>query len=636
MGAYLFDNGETDEGGVSAYLGSPSGLSATAARTLESNQAAANLGGFFVGSAGDVNGDGYADVIVGAHLYDGVLTNQGRAYVFHGSASGIAGTPAWTATVEEANAYFGLSVGTAGDVNGDGFADVIVGAYGVDGATGQGAAYVYYGSTSGLSATPSWVAACHPGDTRFGLFAGTAGDVNRDGYADVLVSAPNVNIAGHPDPPVSGPDRVYLYLGSAAGLSTTQAWMIEAPGTEGTGMGTGTAGDVNGDGYTDVVVSSPFVAGSPGRAYVYHGSALGLSTSPSWTASPPGHSLFGYSASAAGDVNGDGYGDLIVGSLGYAVVYLGSSVGLGTAFAWRVSETFPDEPSNFGVSVAGAGDVNGDGFADVIVGAPLYDGGLLDEGRASLFYGGRHGNRRPGASLIPAQARAPDGAPIVRWGGSDGPAFRITARGRTPFGRGKVRMEVEVERLDRTFDGLLTTLGAPVDSGTAGGALQSIEAGLASGTPYHWRVRLHYEPVTSPFATRSRWFTVPWGGWNEAMLRTPATPLGRAGGGGGGLVLQETGLGITASWVDAGSCLETDQAFALYEGTLGNFTSHVPVACYVAGSTWDFTPQAGNRYFLLAPVNWVAEGSHGLDGDGNERPRGTVSCQAQQQVAACP
>ena len=117
------------------FLGSASGIAdgnpATAAARLESDQASASLGNSVAG-AGDVNGDGYADVIVGAHCYDAGQTDEGAAFVFLGSASGIAdGNPATAAAQlesDQADAYLGYSVAGAGDVNGDGYADVIVGA----------------------------------------------------------------------------------------------------------------------------------------------------------------------------------------------------------------------------------------------------------------------------------------------------------------------------------------------------------------------------------------------------------------------------------------------------------------------------------------------------------------------------
>ncbi len=153
VGAYYYDNGQTDEGAAFIYHGSSSGLSTTAASQLESNQANAYFG-TSVASAGDVNGDGYSDVIVGAYLYDNGQTDEGAAFIYHGSSSGLSTTAASQLESNQASAYFGSSVSSAGDVNGDGYSDVIVGAYYYDnGQSNEGAAFIYHGSSSGLSTT---------------------------------------------------------------------------------------------------------------------------------------------------------------------------------------------------------------------------------------------------------------------------------------------------------------------------------------------------------------------------------------------------------------------------------------------------------------------------------------------------
>src|SRR5207245_9810644 len=150
VGADLYDDGEIDEGRAFVYHGSASGLAASAAWTAEGDQVGANFG-VSVASAGDVNGDGYSDVIVGAYQYDSGQTDEGRAFVYHGSPTGLAAIPAWTAESEQSGAAFGYSVAPAGDVNGDGYSDVIVGAYKYDGGgwTNEGRAYLYYGSGVG-------------------------------------------------------------------------------------------------------------------------------------------------------------------------------------------------------------------------------------------------------------------------------------------------------------------------------------------------------------------------------------------------------------------------------------------------------------------------------------------------------
>src|SRR6185369_15423497 len=131
VGVPYYTKSQKNEGGVFVYLGSSSGLALTPAWTAFGDQVGA-LFGFSVASTGDVNGDGFSDVIVGAVLFDNGQANEGRAYVYFGSAVGLAFTPAWTAENNQAFAEFGFWVASAGDVNGDGFSDVIVGAPAID------------------------------------------------------------------------------------------------------------------------------------------------------------------------------------------------------------------------------------------------------------------------------------------------------------------------------------------------------------------------------------------------------------------------------------------------------------------------------------------------------------------------
>jgi hypothetical protein len=138
--------------------------------------------GYAVGTAGDVNGDGYADVIVGAAQFNNGLHAEGRAFVYHGAGSGLSLTPNWTAESNQASALFGYAVGTAGDVNGDGFADVIVGApYFDNGQSDEGRAFIGWRGY-GLSDTGRRFAFNHerllrpPGLARPGRLT--------DGYAD--------------------------------------------------------------------------------------------------------------------------------------------------------------------------------------------------------------------------------------------------------------------------------------------------------------------------------------------------------------------------------------------------------------------------------------------------------------------
>ncbi len=389
VGAPLFDNGQTDEGRAFVYLGSASGLASVPAWTAESDRANA-LFGWSVATAGDINGDGYADVVVGAYAFTNPEFEEGRAFVYYGSAAGLATTAGWTVEANLGSANFATSVAAAGDVNGDGYADLIVGAPGV---SNGGQASVYLGSAAGLGTTAAWAVGINRSGAQFGTSVATAGDVNGDGYADVVVGA---NFYSNVEFNEGG---AFVYLGSASGLGTTAAWTAESnqAGAE-FGRSVATAGDVNGDGYADVVVGAPYFdngQNNEGRASLYLGSSSGLSLSPSWTTeSDQADARYAYSVATAGDINGDGFADVIAGNYlfdngqsdeGRAQLYLGAASGLATGPAWTVES---DQIGAWcGYSVATAGDVNGDGYSDVIVGAHRYDNGQTDEGRASVYLG---------------------------------------------------------------------------------------------------------------------------------------------------------------------------------------------------------------------------------------------------------
>ena len=235
--------------------------------TAESEQEEDRLG-YSVAPAGDVNGDGYADVIVGAPYFGGyyfsLFYHWGKAYLYLGSAAGLATSPAWT--VEgELDTNLGFSVSTAGDVNGDGYSDVLVGrpAYDQNDGGKPGEAYLYLGSAAGLGAYPVWRARDGQLNAEFGQSVSAAGDVNGDGYSDVLI--------GEEAYVESARDRVYLYLGSAAGLPRSPAWTgVSNQAFSGYGASISTAGDVNGDGYSDVLVGAPSF-NFRGRAFLYLG-----------------------------------------------------------------------------------------------------------------------------------------------------------------------------------------------------------------------------------------------------------------------------------------------------------------------------------------------------------------------------
>jgi hypothetical protein len=394
VGAYCYTNDQASEGRAFVFHGSASGLSTTPDWTAESDQENPGFA-YSVSCAGDVNGDGYSDVIVGADAFDNGEENEGRAYVYHGGPAGLSTSPDWVAECNQIDAYFGCSVTGAGDVNNDGYDDVIVGAYGYDigGATDAGRAYVYHGASSGLSSSPVTILICTNGGARFGLSVAGAGDVDDDGYDDVVVGAPRFD-NGEADE-----GAAYMYRGSPAGVYSHHSWTAEADQV-GAHFGTSVAGagDVNNDGYADVIVGAHFFdngQSEEGRAYVYHGNALGLSATADWFAeSDQADAMFGVAVDDAGDLNQDGYSDVIVGAYWYsggqayegrAYAYYGGEDGVSTTADWIEESDIAG--AHFANSVAGAGDVNDDGYSDVIIGAFAYSNGEQYEGAAFVYHG---------------------------------------------------------------------------------------------------------------------------------------------------------------------------------------------------------------------------------------------------------
>jgi hypothetical protein len=358
--------GATNAGRVHLYAGSSSGLPTSPTTSLSAPDGTENRFGHSVSSAGDVNGDGYGDLIVGGYAY---ATNTGRAYVFHGSASGIPTTPSTTLTGPDgAEGYFGAPVAAAGDVNGDGYGDVVIGASGASSNVGR--AYVYLGSASGLSGTPSVTLNAPDGaNSEFGSSA-TMGDVNGDGYADVIVSA----VIGC---------RVHVYLGSPTGIGTSPN--VSLTGTIGDRFGHALAtGDANGDGYADVAVGAIY-ASTGGRTYLYLGSSTGLATTPSTTLDGPNGADTSFGRTIAfGDVNNDGLADLIVGAFipkagvnGWVNLYRGTSNGVLSSTATQTFAGPAVAYSGFGTAIATVGDSNRDGQIEIAVGSYNDDTGRV-------------------------------------------------------------------------------------------------------------------------------------------------------------------------------------------------------------------------------------------------------------------
>ena len=396
VGAPFFDAGQSDEGRVFVYYGTPQGPATTPAWIAESNQAGARFGSS-VASAGDINGDGYYDVIVGAPFFDAGQSDEGRVFAFLGSSSGLTSGAVWTAEADQAAASFGMSISSAGDVNGDGYDDVIAGAPSYDsGQLDEGKAFLWLGDSTGLGPTgipanADWTAESDQTGAAFGTSVASVRDVDGDGYEDVIVGAPFY------DDGQSNEGMAYVYLGSGSGLSTAAIWTAQADQASALmGSSVSSAGDIDADGYDDVLVSAPSFDGpqvDEGLVRLYRGSSSALVAS--WMAEGDQVGAgFGSSVAPAGDVNGDGYDDVIVGAQGFdagqtdegrAFVYFGSAVGLSMAPEWTGESN--QAGARFGWSVASSRDLNGDGYSDIVVGARWFDAADTDDGQAFFWLG---------------------------------------------------------------------------------------------------------------------------------------------------------------------------------------------------------------------------------------------------------
>lgn len=217
------------------------------------------------GSTLDVDGDGLADVVVGA---DGADDYAGAAYLYMSGASGLH-TPPQVLPLPPKASNFGGVVGSAGDIDGDGYGDLIVGAYSHDGYSG--AAYLYRGGPGGLTGSPLVLLDpdMTPEQDEFGATVASAGDVNGDGYADVLASE-------------DGGHAVDVFLGGRSGpAATPQVLNVGGVPTTGSyGATVAGAGDVDGDGFEDVLVGAPGMTLQVGRAYLFFGGPSGPRTPP--------------------------------------------------------------------------------------------------------------------------------------------------------------------------------------------------------------------------------------------------------------------------------------------------------------------------------------------------------------------
>ena len=460
--AITVTNDADDDGGIAlSELDGTNGFTLTGIDPYDDS-------GFSVSSAGDVNGDGYDDLIVGAR---GGSPNgesyAGETHVVYGGArapgangvlalSALDGTNGFTLTGIDPYDYSGASVSSAGDVNGDGYDDLIIGARGGDpnGESDAGETHVVYGGArtpgtdgvlalSALDGTNGFtLTGIDPYDDS-GYSVSSAGDVNGDGYDDLIIGARGA------DPHGSRSGETYVIYGGTSVPGTGGVLALSAlDGTNGftltgidalddSGYAVSSAGDVNGDGYDDLIIGARGAdpngdrsgethvvyggAHAPGTDGVLALSALDGTNGFTLTGIDP-YDYAGVSVSSAGDVNGDGYDDLIIGARGAGqdgkadagethVVYGGASApgtdgvldlsALDGTNGFTLTGIDPGDVS--GTSVSSAGDVNGDGYDDLIIGTRGGDpNGESDAGETYVVYGGANAPGTDGVLALSA------------------------------------------------------------------------------------------------------------------------------------------------------------------------------------------------------------------------------------------
>ena len=393
-------------GGAAYVVKSPfSGeISLTDASAILTATADNDEGGHAVASGGDVDADGIADLLVASWKSNSGGTDAGATYFFYGPVSGeVTLTGCDSAIVgDDAGDYAGQAVSGAHDLDDDGYMDLAIGAFGRSSSAGM--AYTLLGPLTGdflISFSPGTWAGEDAADEAGGAVA-LVEDTDGDGRDELLVGAAKAAGGG------SSRGVAYLLLGSATGdgdLADSDALLLGEADNDGAGTAVSEAGDLDGDGYGDLLVGAPYedsTASGAGVAYVVRGPVLGLFTlynSDARLYGETGGDQAGAWVASAGDVNADGSPDLYIGApeatpagdgSGSAYVLYGPVEGdlnLGDADA-RIDGA--DTYAYLGSQGRGIPDATGDGLADLVVGAygTRSTGTLSYQGAALIFQGG--------------------------------------------------------------------------------------------------------------------------------------------------------------------------------------------------------------------------------------------------------
>ena len=424
IGAPFNDDGGEDNGKVYLFLGS----SLASNYTIDISQAdyafigesQSDYPGNSLSSAGDVDGDGLEDIIIAAYKNNDGGLDAGKTYLILGASLGSNPTidlaqADYEFIGENQGDYSGSSVSNAGDIDGDGLSDLLIGASGAnandDGGVRAGKTYLILGASLGSSSTidlsqADYIFIGESGSDSLGHSVSNAGDIDGDGLDDILIGAP------HNDEGGGDAGQTYLFLGSSlgpnGGLYLSQADYVFTGENQGdaSGYSVSNAGDVDGDGLSDLLIGAydnDDGGVGAGKTYLIFGASLGstatidLSQADYVFIGESGGDHSGWSVSNAGDVDGDGLDDIIIGSISGGVTNGQSYLVLGSSLVQSASIDLTQADFSFigenqgdasGYSVSNAGDVNGDGLDDIIIGALYNDDGGTSSGKAYLILSG--------------------------------------------------------------------------------------------------------------------------------------------------------------------------------------------------------------------------------------------------------
>ncbi|MFN8207953.1 MAG: FG-GAP-like repeat-containing protein [Bacteroidales bacterium] len=319
--------------------------------------------------AGDVNGDGYKDLLTGG-MNDSV-------FLYLGSSS-FDNEPDLQFTKQDSSKYFGSSIDCAGDVNKDGFDDILIGDFGnYSAGTQSGRAYIYYGGTT-MDTKPDLVFKDGTARISFGATVKGVGDINNDGYDDVAIGAPRYDRINHFG-------RLYLYLGGPDMDGTPDLVITGTEQYYQFGSIIAAGGDINNDGYGDILVSTPYMGNGIGISSImaFHGGSV-MDTIPDVVIRKSGYG-FGISITPLGDLNHDGFDDFMFGDTENKCVFVYYGGDPVDSLPDLVMPGMASDIDSYGSSIAYAGDINGDNTPDILVGDPMNDATGYCMGRVYIF-----------------------------------------------------------------------------------------------------------------------------------------------------------------------------------------------------------------------------------------------------------